>query len=83
MTKIKNTERYRICREKKGFQFGKPISSEIFKNKSEVIKAKCKIQKEDMEWEYYCEEEVIYEKSHSDEKGRQFDSAPTWLRINE
>ena len=79
MTNCKNTGNYRLSREKKRYDFGKPISS--FSCASEATVAKNKIQKEDPEGEYFCEEEVIFEKTHSDNDENQYDSEPTWRRL--
>ena len=73
----KDTGKYRICREKKGV-FGKPLSE--YSDKTDVLKALSEIQKE-VEWNYYCEKEIVYQGTLFDEHHNPIDSSPTWIRI--
>ena len=36
----------------------------------------------DIEWDYYCEEEVIYQGTQFDANGKPIDSAPCWQRLS-
>ena len=36
----------------------------------------------DVEWDYYCEEEVIYQGTQFDANGNTIDSAPCWQRMS-
>jgi hypothetical protein len=36
----------------------------------------------DVEWDYYCEEEVVYQGTQFDKNGNPINSAPCWQRIS-
>ena len=78
--KSKNTNNYRICRQRKGFGNTRTILFD-YNNKEECRISFDNIIKE-IGWEYYCEQEVIYLGTQFDEGGNSRDSSPSWIPIN-
>ena len=72
-----NTGNYRLSRQQTGIR--REILS-YYKTETDVINALKNIQNE-LNWEYYCEKEVFYIDTHSDENHNLFNSSPTWIRI--
>jgi len=76
----KNTGNFRLCKH----QIGIGGTIEILSNnnsKSKTIKAFNVIEKE-TNWDYYCEEEVVYKGTLLDENKNPVDSVPTWIRFS-
>ncbi|MBP7506682.1 MAG: hypothetical protein KA807_02570 [Prolixibacteraceae bacterium] len=75
----KNTGKYRLCRQKIGVGKTREILVES-KNRKGVM-TKLNEFSTDGEWDYYCEEEVIYQNTFRDANGNVIDSSPSWIRI--
>lgn len=74
-----NTGNFRVCKHKIGIG-GSIIILFEFKDRNESIE-KMRTISNDLDWVYYCEEEVIYKGTQFDSNNNPIDSAPTWVRI--
>ncbi len=75
-----NTGKYRLCRQIIGVCKTREILVES-ENKKEVMTKLNEISM-DGEWDYYCEEEVIYRGTMKNDSGQIIDSSPSWIRIH-
>jgi hypothetical protein len=76
----KNTGNYRLCKQQIGRGNTRTIISE-YKTELECRNAYTTTAKE-TDWDYYCEQEVIYTGTQIDENGNFIDSSPTWILMN-
>jgi hypothetical protein len=76
----KNTGNYRLSRQQIGHVNTRTILSE------HTSEAQCRNSYnntyKDTDWEYYCEQEVIYTGTQLDENGNPIDSTPAWIRMD-
>jgi hypothetical protein len=78
MKKI-NTNNYRVSKQ----IMGQGQTRQVVENFSSIVECKkfySSISK-DIEWDYYCEEEVIYQGTQFDANGNSIDTAPCWQRL--
>lgn len=75
-----NTGNYRLCRQQIGIGGTITVLS-IFENE-EKCKGSYNNANKETDWEYYCEQEVIYTGTQFDANGNPVDSSPAWIRLN-
>jgi len=76
----KKTGNYRLCRQKIGHGSTRTVLTE---HKSELeCKNAYNNSTKEPDWDYYCEQEVIYTGTQLDENENPIDSAPTWIVMN-
>ena len=76
-----NTGNYRICKQIIGQGQTRTVLFS-FNSKDDTITKFNSLNKES-NWEYYCEEKVIYKETHRDVKGNHIDSTPSWRHFGE
>lgn len=80
MTEVRKTGNLRLRRQ----IIGKAGTLETLLNTSDIneLQKNFHSYEYDENYEYFCEEEVVYIKNHWDSYGNPINSAPTWRRFN-